>query len=81
MPIKNLKKNKELIIKYGMEGREIENCQKLLQKTGSKIQVTGKFNIGMVSAVMAFQRKNGLKVTGKIGVETLAKLKERAREK
>lgn len=75
-----VKKKTDMAIKYGMEGREIENCQKLLQKLGSKITVNGKFTVGMISAVRAFQKKHDLKVTGEIDVETMKVLKECAKK-
>ena len=60
---------------YGAEGKEIAEVQKMLQMAGSTIKVTGKFNIGMISAVKSFQKKNGLPVTGKVDSKTMAKLK------
>lgn len=65
---------KAKIIKMGAMGADIQDIQKLLQKTGSSIKVTGVFGIGMYSAVKAFQRKNGLKETGEIDTATLKKL-------
>lgn len=61
-------------IKIGMEGKEVKECQKALKQAGSSIQMTGKFTIGMVSAVKSFQKKNGLKVTGVIDAKTFLKL-------
>ena len=61
-------------MKYGMEGKMVADAQKALQKAGSTIKVNGKYTIGMVSAVKAFQKRNTLKVTGIIDAKTLAKL-------
>lgn len=60
---------------YGAEGPEIIELQQMLQACGSTIKVNGKFTIGMKSAVKAFQKKNGLPVTGIIDSKTLAKMK------
>ena len=62
------------VLKYGMEGKDVEKAQKALQKAGSTIKLNGKFTIGMYSAVKSFQKKNGLKVTGQIDAKTMAKL-------
>ena len=63
-------------IKYGAEGKEVKECQKALKQAGSTIQITGKFTIGMVSAVKSFQKKHGLKITGAIDAKTFLKLAE-----
>ena len=67
---------KFVTLKYGMDGKIVEDAQKALQKAGSTIKVNGKFTIGMTSAVKAFQKKNKLKVTGQIDAKTMAKLME-----
>ena len=61
-------------IKLGAKGKAVSDIQKLLQKAGSTIKVTGEFGIGMFSAVKAFQKKNGLKVTGTVDKKTMDKL-------
>ena len=61
-------------IKMGAKGKVVSDIQKLLQKAGSTIKVTGEFGIGMLSAVKAFQKKNGLKVTGIVDKKTYEKL-------
>ena len=68
-------------MKIGDKGANVTKAQKLLQKTGSTIKVTGVFSIGMVSAVRAFQKKNGLKVTGVLDSKTFAKLEAVASKK
>lgn len=55
---------------YGDESKEVLKYQKLLQKTGSKIQLNGIFTIGMKTAIKSFQKKNGLKVTGELDSKT-----------
>ena len=67
---------KFVTLKYGMDGKIVEDAQKALQKAGSTIKVNGKFTIGMTSAVKAFQKKNKLKVTGQVDAKTMAKLME-----
>lgn len=63
-------------IKIGAQGKEVCDCQKALHLAGSTIKITGKFGIGMMSAVKAFQKKNNLKVTGEIDSKTMTKLNE-----
>lgn len=60
---------------YGETGLAVARVQKLLAKTGSTIKESGVFNIGMVSAIKAYQRKAGLKVTGKLDKVTMESLK------
>ena len=61
-------------LEYGDTGMTVKEAQELLVKCGSTIKPNGDFSIGMVSAVKAFQRKNGLKVTGKVDSATWKKL-------
>ena len=61
-------------LEYGDTGAVVKEAQLMLAKTGSTIKPNGVFTIGMVSAVKAFQRKNGLNVTGVINAETWKKL-------
>lgn len=65
----------KFMLKYGDENKEVMEAQKLLKAAGSTIALNGKYTIGMVSAVKAFQKKNGLNVTGKIDTKTMNKLK------
>ena len=55
-------------------GADVLKVQQLLAKNGSTIAQNGYYTIGMVSAVKAFQRRNGLAETGKIDKETWEKL-------
>lgn len=61
-------------IKLNAEGPAVEYMSMCLAKNGSTIKPTKKFHIGMRSAVMAFQRKNGLPQTGVIDKKTWTKL-------
>lgn len=61
---------------YGEKSDRVKKAQKLLAKAGSTIQPSGVFTVGMRSAVKAFQRKHGLKVTGEIDATTMNKLAE-----
>ena len=61
-------------IKYGATGVKVKECQKQLQYAGSKIKADGKYGIAMVSAVRAFQKKNGLAISGIIDAKTFKKL-------
>ena len=67
------------VIGYGAEGKEVMEAQKLLQAYGSKIKADGKYTIGMVSAVKAFQKKHNLSATGAIDSKTMTKLKTYAK--
>lgn len=61
---------------YGEKDARILKAQKLLAKAGSTIKPNGVFSIGMYSAVKAFQKRHGLKVTGEIDAATMNKLAE-----
>ena len=61
-------------LKLNDKGLKVVEAQKYLKKAGSKIEPNGVYTIGMVSAVRAFQKKNGLKVTGRIDKATFEKL-------
>ncbi len=69
----------KFMLKYGDENKEVLEAQKRLKAAGSTITPNGKYTIGMVSAVKAFQKKNGLTVTGKIDTKTMNKLKSFAK--
>ena len=60
--------------KLNAEGKEVLEISKLLGKAGSSLKPTKKFNIGMLSAVKSFQKKNGLPVTGIVDKKTWEKL-------
>lgn len=56
------------------ESDRILKIRKLLAKAGSTIKPGKKFDIGMLSAVKAFQKRHKLKVTGKVDASTMNKL-------
>lgn len=66
---------KKFMLKYGDENQDVMEAQKLLQAAGSAIKLNGRYTIGMTTAVKAFQKKNGLEVTGWIDTKTMNKLK------
>ena len=51
-------------LKRGDSGDLVAQLQDFLSRKGSSVKVDGVFGAGTQSAVRAFQRKNGLKVTG-----------------
>lgn len=62
-------------IKHGASGQRVKILQKALNDAGyGKLTVDGKFGTGTLTAVMAFQRANGLTVDGAAGKKTLTKL-------
>ena len=61
-------------LKLNDKGLVVLEASKLLAKAGSTIKPTKEFTIGMLSAIKAFQKKNGLKVTGKLDSKTYNKL-------
>lgn len=61
-------------IKLGDKGSVVQYVAQWLRQKGSSIQATSVFHIGMRSAVIAFQKKNGLKPTGVVDKKTWAKL-------
>jgi len=67
---------KSVCLKYGDSGLEVLTVQTLLKDAGSKISLTGCYDIAMVSAVRSFQKKNGLEITGKVDKPTYKKLKK-----
>lgn len=71
----------KIYLELGDACPNVKKAQELLQKKGSTIKVTGRYTIGMVSAVKAFQKKNGLKVTGAIDQATWDKLNEKPAKK
>ena len=53
-------------ISLGDEGDIVKDIQERLALLGSKVKATGVFNIGTLSAVKSWQRKNKLQVTGNV---------------
>ena len=64
----------EKALKTGMIGPQVAYACAMLQKHGSTLKPTDKFHVGMRSAVICFQKKNGLKPTGAIDKKTWDKL-------
>lgn len=56
--------------------KDILQAQKWLKNLGSKVQVNGKWSIGMKTAVYSFQRKYDLPVTGELDKATWKRLKK-----
>lgn len=57
--------------------KDIKKAQKWLGILGSKVKVTGKWTIGMTTAVCSFQRKNKLTPTGELDPVTWVTLKRK----
>lgn len=61
-------------VKLGDKGPVVQYVAQWLKQKGSSIQTTSVFHIGMRSAVISFQKKNGLKATGVVDKKTWVKL-------
>lgn len=61
-------------MKLYSKGKKVQKASVLLANHGSKLKQTSEYTVAMVSAVMAFQRRNGLEVTGVIDWKTWCKL-------
>ena len=65
------------VLRYGKEGDEIAKLQTVLTELNYEVgEVDGKFGKNTLKAVKAFQKANGLKVDGRVGDLTKAKLTE-----
>ena len=63
------------ILTVGAKGEDVKKCQQRLKDLGYlNGKVDGQFGGGTKRAVIAFQRRNGLKTDGVAGQDTLAKL-------
>lgn len=62
------------VLQYGTKGDLVVMMKDLLSKFGSSIKITENFDIGTKTALKAFQKKNGLEVTGICDTETWSKL-------
>lgn len=58
----------------GDQGETVKDIQERLALLGSKVKATGEFNIGTLSAVKSWQRKNKLQVSGKVSAFQYNKL-------
>ena len=61
-------------LKMKDSGPAVQYMALWLAQKGSSLKPTSVFHIGMRSAVVSFQKKNGLKVTGVIDKKTWMKL-------
>lgn len=67
-------------LKLDMNNEQVKNAQEILAGIGFEPGRTdGYFNEATETAVKAFQRKNGMKVTGVINAKTAAALEDAAR--
>lgn len=60
-----------IAMKMGEKSGRVAKARKLLAKAGSTLKEGDTFDIGMLSAVKAFQKRTGLKVTGMIDAATM----------
>lgn len=58
----------------GDKGDIVKDIQERLALLGSKVKATGEFNIGTLSAVKSWQKKNKLQVSGKVSAFQYNKL-------
>ena len=65
----------------GTKGDLVVQLQQLLGRWGSKIRPSGHFDIGTRSALVKFQKENGVKADGVCGPETWAELMKLAKIK
>lgn len=61
-------------VRIGDEGDLVKDIQERLALLGSKVKATGVFNIGTMSAVKCWQRKNKLAVSGEMSAFQYNKL-------
>lgn len=62
------------LLKNGSAGTDVKALQELLNQLGAALVVDGKFGSKTEAAVIAFQKKSGLKQDGKYGNQTHAAL-------
>lgn len=63
-----------IVAKRGDKSDYVKDLQEMLVRKGSKVSPDGDFGPGTENAVKAFQKNNGLPVTGSIDTNTLNKL-------
>jgi len=66
--------SKNWTIFLGDKNSTVKDIQERLALLGSKVKATGEFNIGTLSAVKSWQKKNKLKITGEITAAQYKKL-------
>lgn len=62
--------------KLHVSEKDILKAQKWLANLGSSVRPTGKWSIGMQTAVYSFQRKYSLLITGELDEATWKQLKK-----
>lgn len=55
--------------------KELRKAQTWLKNLGSKIQINGRWSIGMQNALYSFQRKQKIPLTGELDQTTWKRLK------
>ena len=78
MPAKSATATKKPMAKKmhkAMASAKVKKAQEMLVKDGAKIKADGLMGKHTREAIKDFQKKNMLKVTGKLDKETMAKLK------
>lgn len=68
-------------LRMGAKGDLVVQLQEMLQKTGSKIKADGNFTIGTRTALVKYQKANGLEPSGVCDQKTWTKLLKLARIK
>ena len=59
------------VLKRGASGDSVKELQNLLNQNGATLAVDGNFGPDTQSAVVNYQRSNGLTVDGMVGNETM----------
>lgn len=62
------------VLKRGASGSSVKELQNLLNQNGANLDVDGNFGPATQSAVVNYQRNNGLTVDGMVGNETMGAL-------
>ena len=65
---------KNQVLKRGSSGNSVKELQNLLNQNGATLDVDGNFGPATQSAVVNYQRSNGLTVDGMVGNETMGAL-------
>ena len=73
--VSNPYKEPQALLRKGMKGNDVKWLQYELNKHGSNLAVDGDFGEKTRTAVMTYQKANGLVSDGIVGAKTLAKLK------
>lgn len=68
------------VLRSGSSGRDVVTAQYLLRERGYTLSVDGAFGSGTQSAVVSFQRAQGLAADGVVGADTWEKLVKTVRQ-